>query len=330
MSTEQAIALQQPPIVMFKKPVWDNPISRRNEPFWICETIFGIVSIHQKTDGIWRLHGDFISRIPDDDEEYKGFGINKIDQSRVYDDQDPEVLKTVIDNLHSKQLEKFLDLIANTPITPDLTEPVKKESGLVKFNCNLKYSSKDCDYNTNFNTSKNPPDQVVIDVIEHLGWMAALDGDGKRAIAALYQGIERGGARAIELASKHSPLPEQPAIVAEAVLENDCMIGQTWFMKGTPVSALIEHAESIYKAEAVAQNSKIEFHKDCDDIWFAHEVPFFGTVQLQRFNENGLVEWDIHFNECWQGPFDNRAMAIQHLEECIQEHRDEARESGHD
>ncbi len=53
-------------------------------------------------------------------------------------------------------------------------------------------------------------------------------------------------------ASKAQAVPEQ-------VLENDCMIGQTWFMKGTSVSALIKHAEGVYKAEAIAQNSKIEF-----------------------------------------------------------------------
>lgn len=207
MSTQQQIALEQPPIVLFKKPVWDNPTSRRNEPYWTCETIFGTASIHQKSDGSWRLRGDFISRIPDDDEEYKGFGINTIDQSRVYDNQDPDVLKTVIDNLHITQLEKFLDLISSVNVPSDI-DSVKKESGLVKFNCNLKYSSKDCDYTTTFNTSKNPPHQVVIDVIEHLGWMAALDGDAKPAIAALYQGIERGGARAIELTSIRTPKTE--------------------------------------------------------------------------------------------------------------------------
>ncbi|MFW1689450.1 hypothetical protein ACG9H2_05640 [Acinetobacter ursingii] len=28
-------------------------------------------------------------------------------------------------------------------------------------------------------------------------------------------------------------------------------------------------------------------------------------------------------NECWQGPFNSKARCIQHLEECIQEMREE-------
>ncbi|WP_096911093.1 MULTISPECIES: hypothetical protein [Acinetobacter] len=103
------------------------------------------------------------------------------------------------------------------------------------------------------------------------------------------------------------------------MLDNHCMIGQTWFMKGTPVSALIKYAEEIYKTEAIAQNSKIKFSTDDNENWFAHDVPFFGTVQiLKEFNE-----WDIHFGDCWQGPFNSKARCIQHLEECIQEMREE-------
>lgn len=102
-------------------------------------------------------------------------------------------------------------------------------------------------------------------------------------------------------------------------LENHCMIGQTWFMKGTPVANLIKHAEKVYKAEAIAQNSKIKFATDDNENWFAHDVPFYGTVQiLKEFNE-----WDIHFNGCWQGPFESKSRCIQHLEECIQERREE-------
>ncbi len=104
-------------------------------------------------------------------------------------------------------------------------------------------------------------------------------------------------------------------------LENDCMIGQTWFMQGTPVSALIKHAEDIYKAEAIAQNSKIEFGTDDNEIWWAHDVPFYGTVQITWFKKD--QEWDIYFNECWQGPFDSKSACIQHLEECIKEQREE-------
>ncbi|MDN4021534.1 hypothetical protein QX205_15770 [Acinetobacter pittii] len=109
-------------------------------------------------------------------------------------------------------------------------------------------------------------------------------------------------------------------------LQNDCMIDQTWFMKGTPVANLIKHAENVYKAEVAAQNSKIEFGTDDNEHWFAHEVPFFGKVQISKFNENGLIEWDIHFNECWQGPFESKSRCIQHLEECIAEKREEAKE----
>lgn len=119
---------------------------------------------------------------------------------------------------------------------------------------------------------------------------------------------------------------EAKVSVVPATLENDCMIGQTWFMKGTPVSALIKHAEDIYKAEAVAQNSKIEFGTDDNEHWFAHDVPFYGRVQIDRTEENGFVEWDIYFNECWQGPFNSKSECIKHLEECIAEQREEAQE----
>ncbi|ENX53243.1 MULTISPECIES: hypothetical protein [Acinetobacter] len=109
-------------------------------------------------------------------------------------------------------------------------------------------------------------------------------------------------------------------------LNNDCMIDQTWFMKGSPVANLIKHAEGVYKAEAIAQNSKIQFGTDDNKTWWAHEIPFFGTVQLDQIEEHGLIEWDIYFNECWQGPFSSKSKAIQHLEECIAEKRQEAQE----
>lgn len=118
--------------------------------------------------------------------------------------------------------------------------------------------------------------------------------------------------------------------VHEQVLKNHCMVGQTWFMEGTPVSALIRHAESIYKAEVVSQNSKIKFGTDDNETWWAHEVPFYGTVQIDRIEEHGLVEWDIHFNGCWQGPFGSKSECIKHLEECIAEEREEAQEPTND
>lgn len=105
--------------------------------------------------------------------------------------------------------------------------------------------------------------------------------------------------------------------IQSLTLDNHCMIGQTWFMKGTPVANLIKHAEKMYQAEAIAQNSKIKFATDDNEHWFAHDVPFFGKVQISWFKDD--QEWDIHFNECWQGPFNSKSRCIQHLEECIQE-----------
>ena len=112
----------------------------------------------------------------------------------------------------------------------------------------------------------------------------------------------------------------------EQTLKSDCMINKLWFMKGTPVANLIKHAEEVYKAEVIAQNSKIKFGTDDNEIWWAHEVPFFGTVQIDRIEEHGLVEWDIVLDGCWQGPFESKARCIQHLEECIKEKREEGLE----
>lgn len=130
-------------------------------------------------------------------------------------------------------------------------------------------------------------------------------------------------ANAIEREAKAQAVPEQ-------VLKNHCMVGQTWFMEGTPVSALIKHAESVYKAEVIAQNSKIEFGTNDNEHWFAHDVPFYGTVQIDRIEEHGLVEWDIHFNGCWQGPFGSKSECIKHLEGCIAEEHEEAQEPAND
>lgn len=121
-------------------------------------------------------------------------------------------------------------------------------------------------------------------------------------------------------------LVAQVAKLSNPMLQNNCMIDQTWFMKGTPVANLIKHAEGVYQAEVAAQNSKIKFGTDDNQQWFAHDVPFFGTVQIDRIEEHGLVEWDIHFNECWQGPFNSKQQCIQHLEECIAEKRQEVKE----
>ncbi|WP_228145713.1 hypothetical protein [Acinetobacter sp. ANC 4654] len=131
----------------------------------------------------------------------------------------------------------------------------------------------------------------------------------------------------IEVAEREARM----SVKAQAVLKNDCMIGQTWFMKNTPVSALIKHAEDVYKTETVAQNSKIEFGTDDNEHWFAHDVPFYGRVQIDRIEErHGLIEWDIHFNDCWQGPFNSKSECIKHLEECIAEQREEAQEQSHE
>ena len=117
--------------------------------------------------------------------------------------------------------------------------------------------------------------------------------------------------------------------MSEQTLESDCMINQVWFMKGTPVDSLIKHAEEVYKTEVIAQNSAIKFGTDDNEHWFAHDVPFFGRVQIDRIEEHGLVEWDIFFNGCWQGPFNTKEECIKHLEECIAEQRVEAQEQSH-
>lgn len=114
---------------------------------------------------------------------------------------------------------------------------------------------------------------------------------------------------------------------SEPVLENNCMIGQLWFPKGTPVSALIKHAEDEYKAKAIAQNSQIKFGTDDNEHWFAHDVPYFGRVQISKLNEDGFVEWDICLNGCWHGPFSSKARCIQHLQECIQERNEEVEQT---
>ena len=69
--------------------------------------------------------------------------------------------------------------------------------------------------------------------------------------------------------------------------------------------------------------SKIKFGTDDNEHWFADDVPFYGTVQIDRIEEHGLVEWDIHFNGCWQGPFNSKSECIKHLEECIKEEREQ-------
>lgn len=109
----------------------------------------------------------------------------------------------------------------------------------------------------------------------------------------------------------------QVKAVTEQTLVSDCMINKLWFMKGTPVANLIKHAEEVYKTEVIAQNSKIKFGTDDNEIWWAHEVPYFGEVQMNWIKED--QEWDIFFNQCWQGPFNSK-------EECIAEQRAEAQE----
>ncbi len=114
----------------------------------------------------------------------------------------------------------------------------------------------------------------------------------------------------------------------EQTLTSDCMINKLWFMKGTPVANLIKHAEEVYKAEVIAQNSKIKFGTDDNEVWWAHDVPYYGEVQMDWIKED--QEWDIFFNGCWQGPFNTKEECIKHLEECIAEQRAEAQEQSHD
>lgn len=109
--------------------------------------------------------------------------------------------------------------------------------------------------------------------------------------------------------------------LSNPTLQSHCMIGQTWFMKGTQVSALIKYAEESYKTEVIAQNSKIKFDTDDNEVWWAHDVPFFGTVQMNWCELD--ADWDIYLDGCWQGPFNSKSECIKHLEECIQEKREE-------
>lgn len=121
---------------------------------------------------------------------------------------------------------------------------------------------------------------------------------------------------------------KQAQAAPEQTLKSDCMINKLWFMKGTPVANLIKHAEEVYKAEVIAQNSKIKFGTDDNEIWWAHDVPYYGEVQMNWIKED--QEWDIFFNGCWQGPFNTKEECIKHLEECIAEQRAEAQEQSHD
>lgn len=103
------------------------------------------------------------------------------------------------------------------------------------------------------------------------------------------------------------------------LLENDCLIGHTLFAKGTPKKDLIKYAENAHKARIVESNSKIKFEGKSPE-WCAHNVPFFGRVQLERVDEDeGFSEWVIFLGGHWQGPFSTRADAIEYLEERIKE-----------
>ena len=156
-------------------------------------------------------------------------------------------------------------------------------------------------------------------------WSLERDPDGKYKYHATQSAFLLYEQQQVEVDLLKAELAKAQA-APEQILKNDCMIGQTWFMKGTPVSALVKYAEDIYKAEAIAQNSKIEFGTDDNEHWWAHDVPFYGEVQMDRIEEHGLTEWDIHFNDCWQGPFNSKSECIKHLEECIAEQREEAQE----
>lgn len=90
-----------------------------------------------------------------------------------------------------------------------------------------------------------------------------------------------------------------------AVLEHDCMIGYTW----------------------VSKKSKIQFRTDDNEHWWAHDVPYYGTVQLSKTIEHGITEWDMPLDGCWQGPFSSIEKAIVHLEECIKEKREESEDA---
>ena len=152
---------------------------------------------------------------------------------------------------------------------------------------------------------------------EHLGCYVEKNNGMPVGLAAWVNGAFYG----FNQAAKAQAVPEQ-------TLTSDCMINKLWFMKGTPVANLIKHAEEVYKAEVIAQNSKIKFGTDDNEVWWAHDVPYYGEVQMNWIKED--QEWDIFFNGCWQGPFDSKQECIKHLEECIAEQRAEAQEQSHE
>ena len=121
-------------------------------------------------------------------------------------------------------------------------------------------------------------------------WLLERDPDGSYKYHATQSAFVLFENQQLEIESLKSGLAKAQAVSKEVLLESDCMINQTWFMKGTLASALIKHAENAYKNEVIAQNSKIKFGTDDNEHWFAHDVPFFGRVQIDRTEEHGLVE----------------------------------------
>lgn len=71
---------------------------------------------------------------------------------------------------------------------------------LVKFRADLSYSSTDADHQSNFRNNENcSAPQTLINLVEHLAWMAAIGGDEDAVRKAFENGIKVGDARKTEL-----------------------------------------------------------------------------------------------------------------------------------
>ena len=74
---------------------------------------------------------------------------------------------------------------------------------LEKFRADLKYSSTSGDYEVNFrNTPKCDAPQTLVNLIEHLCWMAVIAGRGDETREAIERGFASGAERVAELAER--------------------------------------------------------------------------------------------------------------------------------
>ena len=70
---------------------------------------------------------------------------------------------------------------------------------------------------------------------------------------------------------------------------------------------------------------ELEWVQTNHDSW-TNNSTLFGLVTLECVDDGSgdeFEEWDIHFNNCWQGSFFCRHDAIEHLKACIKEVEDD-------